>query len=75
MNGRISIGETRERLDDSSLDELVISYVGFDTHDFSSDIEMREKAGTPPILQTIKAALAMELKRARARGTDRLPRG
>jgi selenocysteine lyase/cysteine desulfurase len=39
-----------------------VSYVGFDTHDFSSDIEMREKAGTPPILQTIKAALAMELK-------------
>ena len=39
-----------------------VIYVGFRTHDFSSDIETREKAGTPPILQTIKASLAMDLK-------------
>ena len=39
-----------------------VVYVGVDYHDFSEDIEAREKAGTPPILQTIKAALAMELK-------------
>jgi len=39
-----------------------VIYVGFNSHDFSKDIETREKAGTPPILQTIKASLAMELK-------------
>ncbi|MFA9455028.1 MAG: aminotransferase class V-fold PLP-dependent enzyme, partial [Candidatus Aminicenantaceae bacterium] len=39
-----------------------VAFVGYDQHDFSEDIEAREKAGTPPILQTIKAALAMEVK-------------
>jgi selenocysteine lyase/cysteine desulfurase len=39
-----------------------VDFVGFRAHDFSKDIETREMAGTPPILQTIKAALAMELK-------------
>jgi selenocysteine lyase/cysteine desulfurase len=39
-----------------------VDFVGFDTHDFAKDIETREMAGTPPILQTIKAALAMDLK-------------
>lgn len=39
-----------------------VVYVGSHTHDFSDDIEAREKAGTPPILQTIKAALALDLK-------------
>lgn len=39
-----------------------VVYVGHQYHDFSPDIETRETAGTPPILQTIKAALAMELK-------------
>ncbi len=39
-----------------------VVYVGVDYHDFSEDIEAREKAGTPPILQTIKAALTMDLK-------------
>ncbi len=39
-----------------------VIYVGFNTHDFSEDIETREKAGTPPILQAIKAALVLELK-------------
>lgn len=40
-----------------------VNYVGFDFYDFSPDIETRERAGTPPILQTIKAALAMEVKK------------
>jgi len=39
-----------------------VVYVGFDGHDYAEDIEIRETAGTPPILQTIKAALAMEVK-------------
>lgn len=39
-----------------------VTYVGFSGHDFSRDIETREKAGTPPILQTIKAALVLDLK-------------
>ncbi len=39
-----------------------VDYVGFYSHDFAKDIETREMAGTPPILQTIKAALAMDLK-------------
>jgi selenocysteine lyase/cysteine desulfurase len=39
-----------------------VVYVGFNTHDYVEDIETRETAGTPPILQTIKAALAMEVK-------------
>ncbi|MFW6136581.1 MAG: aminotransferase class V-fold PLP-dependent enzyme, partial [Candidatus Aminicenantaceae bacterium] len=39
-----------------------VDFVGFTGHDFSADIETREKAGTPPILQLIKAALVLELK-------------
>ena len=39
-----------------------VDYVGFDGQAYSTDIEVREKAGTPPILQTMRAALAMELK-------------
>jgi selenocysteine lyase/cysteine desulfurase len=39
-----------------------VVYVGFNTHDYAEDIETRETAGTPPILQTLKAALAMEVK-------------
>ncbi len=39
-----------------------VVYVGFDSQDYAEDIEIRETAGTPPILQTIKAALAMEVK-------------
>ncbi len=41
-----------------------VVYVGPSGHDFSDDIETRESAGTPPILQTIRAALAMDLKDA-----------
>ncbi len=39
-----------------------VRYVGFSEHDFAEDIETREKAGTPPILQAIKAALVLDLK-------------
>jgi selenocysteine lyase/cysteine desulfurase len=39
-----------------------VRYVGFTEHDFAEDIEIREKAGTPPILQAIKAALVLDLK-------------
>lgn len=39
-----------------------VVYVGPRSHDYAEDIEAREKAGTPPILQTVKAAFAMELK-------------
>jgi len=39
-----------------------VTYVGFSGHDFSPDIETREKAGTPPIIQSIKAALVLDLK-------------
>lgn len=39
-----------------------VVYVGFDSQDYAEDIETREMAGTPPILQTIRAALAMEVK-------------
>jgi selenocysteine lyase/cysteine desulfurase len=39
-----------------------VVYVRSDDHDFSKDIETREKSGTPPILQAIKAALVLDLK-------------
>jgi selenocysteine lyase/cysteine desulfurase len=39
-----------------------VLYVGFENHDYKNDIENREKAGTPPIIQGIKAALVLELK-------------
>jgi len=39
-----------------------VVYVGPRFHDYAEDIEIRETAGTPPILQTIKAALAMDVK-------------
>lgn len=39
-----------------------VDYVGYTAHDFMKDIEDREKAGTPGILQTIKTALVMDLK-------------
>ncbi len=41
-----------------------VEYVGPENHDFIGDIEAREKAGTPGILQTLKAALAFEVKSA-----------
>jgi selenocysteine lyase/cysteine desulfurase len=39
-----------------------VDFVNFDGQAYSSDIEVREKPGTPGILQTMRAALAMELK-------------
>lgn len=39
-----------------------VDYVGYHSHDFTEDIEAREKAGTPGIIQTIRSALVMELK-------------
>lgn len=40
-----------------------VDYVSPLDQDFIADIEEREKAGTPGVLQTLKAALAIELKR------------
>ncbi len=39
-----------------------VDFVGFHAHDYSKDVETRETAGTPPILQTIRTALVMDLK-------------
>ncbi len=39
-----------------------VDFVNLSTQEYIPDIEAREKAGTPGILQTMKAALAMELK-------------
>jgi len=39
-----------------------VDYVGLDSHDFISRIEEREKAGTPGVLQTLKAGLVFQLK-------------
>ncbi len=41
-----------------------VDYVGPLDQDFIADIEEREKAGTPGVLQTLKAALAFEVKNA-----------
>jgi selenocysteine lyase/cysteine desulfurase len=47
-----------------------VDYVSPVDQDFIADIEEREKAGTPGILQTLRAALAFELKSAI--GTERI---
>jgi selenocysteine lyase/cysteine desulfurase len=39
-----------------------VDYVSPEDQDFIADIEARERAGTPGVLQTFKAALALELK-------------
>jgi len=53
-----------------------VVYVGPKSHDYAVDIETRETAGTPPILQTIKAALAVEVKEAAgAARIERIERG
>ncbi|MBI2779324.1 MAG: aminotransferase class V-fold PLP-dependent enzyme, partial [Gammaproteobacteria bacterium] len=41
-----------------------VDYVGYEEHDFTQDIEQREKAGTPGALQTMKASLAFQVKQA-----------
>jgi selenocysteine lyase/cysteine desulfurase len=47
-----------------------VDYVGPTDHDFTADVEAREKAGTPGVLQTIRAALAVQVKHAV--GTERI---
>ena len=39
-----------------------VDYVGPDSQDFIVDIEEREKAGTPGVLQILKAGMAFEIK-------------
>ena len=39
-----------------------VAYVSKDEHFFNSDIEVREDAGTPPILQLIKASFAYQVR-------------
>jgi selenocysteine lyase/cysteine desulfurase len=39
-----------------------VDFVNFAVQEYSPDIETRETPGTPPILQTFRAALAMELQ-------------
>jgi selenocysteine lyase/cysteine desulfurase len=39
-----------------------VDYVSMTDQDFISDIEEREKAGTPGVLQTLKAALVFQIK-------------
>jgi selenocysteine lyase/cysteine desulfurase len=41
-----------------------VDFVSSTTVDYSKDIETRERAGTPGVLQTIKAALVIDLKNA-----------
>jgi len=41
-----------------------VSYVNPVEHDFYSDIEEREKPGTPGVLQTLKASLVFQIKSA-----------
>jgi selenocysteine lyase/cysteine desulfurase len=39
-----------------------VDYVGYGTHDFVNDIEERERAGTPGVLQMLKAGLVFAIK-------------
>jgi selenocysteine lyase/cysteine desulfurase len=39
-----------------------VDYVGMDGQDFIANIEEREKAGTPGVLQTLKAGMVFEIK-------------
>jgi selenocysteine lyase/cysteine desulfurase len=39
-----------------------VDFVNFDEQEYNPDIEIREKPGTPGILQTMRAALALQLK-------------
>jgi selenocysteine lyase/cysteine desulfurase len=62
-----------ERIYDRSLPPSVsaggtVDYVGMSDQDFISRIEEREKAGTPGVLQTLKAGLVFQIKDAV--GTD-----
>jgi selenocysteine lyase/cysteine desulfurase len=62
-----------ERIYDRSLPPSVsaggtVDYVGMTDQDFNARIEEREKAGTPGVLQTLKAGLVFQIKDAV--GTD-----
>ncbi len=62
-----------ERIYDRSLPPSVsaggtVDYVGMTDQDFISSVEEREKAGTPGVLQTLKAGLVFQIKDAV--GTD-----
>lgn len=52
----------RSDLDPSIAGGGTVDYVGLVDEDFSADIETREQAGTPGVLQTLKAALAFQVK-------------
>jgi len=57
-----------ERLYDGTLPPTIsaggtVTYVGLTEQDYVSDIETRESGGTPGTLQTIKAAMALEVQR------------
>jgi len=39
-----------------------VTYVNLESHDYFDEIEERERAGTPGVLQTLKASLAFEVK-------------
>ena len=41
-----------------------VSYVNEADHDYADDVEAREAAGTPGLFQTLRAAFALEVKRA-----------
>lgn len=41
-----------------------VDYVGFRAHDFTADIEAREKAGTPGLFQVLRTALVLETQQA-----------
>ena len=41
-----------------------VSYVSGEGHDYTADVEAREAAGTPGLFQTLRAAYALEVKRA-----------
>jgi len=58
-----------KKLYDSNIDPTcaaggTVDYVSAQAIDFIQDVETREKAGTPGILQIIKAALAIDIKNA-----------
>lgn len=54
----------RQELPPSVAGGGTVDYVSPTDQDFAADIEVREKAGTPGILQTLRAALAFEVKAA-----------
>lgn len=65
--GSVGILVFNERLYDRHLPPTVsgggtVDYVGPDDQDYLDDIEEREKAGTPGVLQTLKASLAFLVK-------------